>query len=119
MTVMRYLRAGIVAGALCGRAHATGTNPPPASSNSEAVRGTWVLQQVSDREELDRLARGDLGKALDTPGIRGFCLRVPWRAIDGGDALLDAGHALARTRGVGFSIRFMAGRHTPPLTIAA
>src|SRR4051812_9008810 len=82
-------------------------------SNAEAVCGTWVLQQVTSREELDRLLPTTLVPALGTPAIRGFSMRVPWRAIDGDFALLDAGLAVARARGLDFSVRFMAGRHTP------
>jgi hypothetical protein len=83
------------------------------SSNAEAVCGTWVLQQVTSREELDRLLPTTLVPALETPAIRGFSMRVPWSAIDGDFALLDAGLAVARARGLAFSVRFMAGRHTP------
>ena len=67
-------------------------------SNAEAVCGTWVLQQVTSREELDRLLPTTLVPALETPAIRGFSMRVPWRAIDGDFALLDAGLAVARRR---------------------
>src|SRR3954470_13882160 len=83
------------------------------SSNAEAVCGTWVLQQVTSREELDRLLPTTLVPALETPAIRGFSMRVPWGAIDGDFALLDAGLAVARAHGLAFSVRFMAGRHTP------
>jgi hypothetical protein len=79
----------------------------------EAVSGTWVLQQVSGGEELERLAARNIAPALETPHIRGLCLRVPWRAIDRDFSLLDAGQRLARQHGVAFSVRFMAGRHTP------
>ena len=65
-------------------------------SNAEAVCGTWVLQQVNSREELDRLLPTTLVPALGTPAIRGFSMRVPWKAIDGDFALLDAGLAVAR-----------------------
>jgi len=79
----------------------------------EAVAGTWVLQQVSSEQQLRQLAPTVLEPALATPGITGFCLRVPWKAIDADLALLDAGLALARRHGVAYSVRFMAGRHTP------
>jgi hypothetical protein len=46
-------------------------------------------------------------------------MRVPWKAIDGDFALLDAGLAVARARGLAFSVRFMAGRHTPSRVFAA
>jgi hypothetical protein len=72
-----------------------------------------VLQQVSSRQELDRLAPATISRALSTPHIRGFCLRVPWKAIDRDFSLLKAGRDLAQRHGVDFSVRFMAGRHTP------
>ncbi len=83
---------------------------PPAAG--AAVSGTWVLQQVSSPAEWQRL-QPDLAAALSTPDMRGLSLRVPWRAIDSSFALLDAGRDLAKRRGVSFSARFMAGRHTP------
>lgn len=82
-------------------------------SLAEQIGGTWVLQQVSDQRELAQLAQRTIGPALDTPHIRGFCLRVPWRAIDKDFSLLAAGRDLARSHQVGYSVRFMAGRHTP------
>ncbi len=90
-----------------------GAAPAEKPSNAEAVCGTWVLQQVASREELDRLLPTTLAPALETPAIRGFSMRVPWKAIDGDFALLDAGLDIARARGLAFSVRFMAGRHTP------
>jgi hypothetical protein len=78
-----------------------------------AIAGTWVLQQVANREELDRELRRSLSTALRTPHIRGFCLRFPWKAVDEDFALIEAGHRIARDHGVSYSIRFMAGRHTP------
>jgi hypothetical protein len=77
-----------------------------------AVSGTWVLQQISSAQELERLAPM-LSTALSTANLRGFSLRVPWKSIDENFALLDAGRALARSHGLVFSVRFMAGRHTP------
>ena len=79
----------------------------------EAVSGTWVLQQVSSVAELQRLRSSVLDPALRTPHLRGFCLRAPWRSLDGDFSLLDAGLKLAREHDLAFSVRFMAGRHTP------
>jgi len=76
------------------------------------VSGTWVLQQVATMAEWDRLAPS-LHAALSTPDLRGFSLRVPWKSIDTGFALLEAGRELARRHRVSLSVRFMAGRHTP------
>ncbi|MCX8037822.1 MAG: hypothetical protein N3D11_12395 [Candidatus Sumerlaeia bacterium] len=78
-----------------------------------AVCGIWVLQQAAGREELARLLPSTLAPALRTPHIRGFSLRVPWNAIAARFDLLDAGLEIARSHHVAFSVRFMAGRHTP------
>ena len=83
------------------------------AGNLDAVSGTWVLQQVGSRQELDRLLPRAIAPALATPKLRGFSLRVPWRAVHEDFALLDAGREIARERKLAFSIRFMAGRHTP------
>jgi hypothetical protein len=79
----------------------------------EAIAGTWVLQQVGSQAELERLLPNVIAPALKTPQVRGFCLRVPWNAVDRDFALLDAGLKIANDRGLAFSVRFMAGRHTP------
>ncbi|MDH7571404.1 MAG: hypothetical protein QHJ73_17645, partial [Armatimonadota bacterium] len=85
---------------------------------AEAVCGTWVLQQANSVEELNRLRAHPLQMALKTPYLRGFCLRAPWRAVDEDFALYEAGLKLAREHGVQFSVRFMAGRHTPARVFA-
>jgi len=79
----------------------------------ESIAGTWVLQQAASPEELHRELRRSLDKALETPKIRGFCLRFPWKAADEDFSLIEAGLEIARDHGVAYSIRFMAGRHTP------
>ena len=81
--------------------------------DDDPISGTWVLQQVSSREELDRLLPTVIAPALKTPAVRGFCLRVPWKAVDEDFALLEAGRRIASQHGVSYSVRFMAGRHTP------
>jgi hypothetical protein len=72
-----------------------------------------VLQQAGSRAELEQAASASLAPALATPHLRGFFLRVPWKAVDEDFALLEAGPALARERNLAYSVRFMAGRHTP------
>ena len=69
-------------------------------SNAEAICGTWVLQQVSSLKELERLYSGTIMPALSTPQVRGFSLRVPWKAIDDNFSLLEAGLRLARKHDV-------------------
>jgi hypothetical protein len=49
--------------------------------------------------------------ALTDFATRGLSVRVPWNALN--DGILDAGGALAAAAGKAYSIRFMAGRHTP------
>jgi len=91
----------------------------PTISNADAVKGTWALQQVSTVEELNGMMEKTVGPALDTPDLRGFCLRVPWKAIDrtaDGEpdyAFLEEAWKVANERNLAFSIRFMAGRHRP------
>ena len=82
-------------------------------TTAQAIYGTWVLQQVGSASELDRILPTVLASALDTPAIRGFSLRVPWKAIAGDFSVLEAGLKIARARRLAFSLRFMAGRHTP------
>ncbi len=77
------------------------------------IAGTWVLQQTDSLEGLEIELSRSLSAALKTPHIRGFCLRVPWRAADRDLSLFEAGYRIARDHGVDYSIRFMAGRHTP------
>jgi chitodextrinase len=79
---------------------------------SNAVCGTWVLQQVSGSTELRNL-RTQIDAALSLPGVVGLSLRFPWKSVDTSFALLDEGVAIARAKNKAFSIRFMAGRHTP------
>jgi hypothetical protein len=81
-------------------------------TNADAVSGTWALQQAGSVEELERISR-DVTTALATPRVRGFCLRAPWHAVDRDFRLFEAGLGLASERGLAFSVRFMAGRHTP------
>ena len=65
-------------------------------STAERICGTWVLQQVSSRNELERLVPTTISPALKTPHIRGFSLRVPWKAVDQDFSLLEAGRDIAR-----------------------
>lgn len=83
-----------------------------AASNVEAVTGIWVLQQVGSIEELKRLEPA-IDDALANFDTVGFCLRYPWRAADKDFALLEEGRRIATKHGKVFSVRFMAGRHTP------
>ena len=91
----------------------------PGHTLAERIRGTWVLQQVSSCEELERLQTTTVGAALKTPHIRGFCIRVPWHAIDRDFALIESALELAQAHHVDCSIRFMAGRHTPQRVFAS
>lgn len=91
----------------------------PALANPEAVSGTWALQQVAGVEELKRLLPTVIAPALATPHLRGFSLRVPWSAIDENYAVLEEGLRIAREKNLAFSVRFMAGRHTPERVFTA
>lgn len=94
-----------------------GTSPPPTAAPG-GMRGTWVVHQVTSRDQLQR-QRAMLDTALSTPGVAGFSMRVPWTSIDGGFELLDDGLAVARAHRLPFAVRFMAGRHTPAHVTAA
>ena len=85
----------------------------PILPTKQAICGTWVVQQVKDHKELEFLTKKVLAPALDTLHVRGLCIRVPWQAIDKDFSLLEAGLKLARDRKLEYSVRFMAGRHTP------
>ena len=74
------------------------------------ITGTWVLVQVSGQSELESQSAW-IHDALTDFGTLGLCIRIPWDAME--DSLLDAGKAIADADGKAFSIRFMAGRHTP------
>lgn len=89
-----------------------GASTNGASSNAEAIAGVWALQQVNDMPSLVNV-REAIGEALKTPGLTGFSLRAPWKSIDADFHLLDSGKKLADEHKVAFSVRFMAGRHTP------
>jgi hypothetical protein len=89
--------------------NAPAATPTPLSS---AVCGTWVLQQASSVTELRNL-KSQIDAALNLPGVVGFSLRFPWKSVDTNFALLNEGLSYAQAHGKQFSIRFMAGRHTP------
>ncbi|MBK7862712.1 MAG: hypothetical protein IPJ65_29705 [Archangiaceae bacterium] len=99
--------------------------PPPADAgtgdryaNARRISGTWVLQQIDSAAQLQSMLAGSLGDALDTPGVRGFSMRVAWSAVDQDFSLLNAGLKAARDRGLEFTPRFMAGRHSPARVFA-
>jgi chitodextrinase len=92
---------------LLGAAPASGSVSVPA-----AVCGTWVLLQPTTAADLSN-ARPDIEQALALPGVVGFSLRFTWKAVDTDFSLLEQGLAIARSKGKGFAIRPMAGRHTP------
>jgi chitodextrinase len=74
--------------------------------------GTWVLQESSTVADL-RAVRPQIESALSLPGVAGFSLRFRWKAVDTDFAVLEEGLAIARASGKAFTIRFMAGKHTP------
>jgi len=76
------------------------------------VCGTWLLHQVMNLAQLESDADA-IDAALAQPGTIGLSLRVPWNAIDGDLTILERGLEMAQARNKQYSIRFMAGRHTP------
>jgi hypothetical protein len=114
--------AALAAGAALARGRPSGGpdgEERKTTTNADEISGTWALQQVGSLPELERALPTVIVPALETPGLRGFSLRVPWQAIDESFGLLDAGLQAARERGLAFAIRFMAGRHTPAWVFAA
>ena len=95
----------------------TSPRVPPAGLHRQ-VCGTWALQAVGGPADLEA-ARASIERALRTPEVRGLSLRVPWTAFADDLALLDAGRDMAAGAGVAYSVRFMAGRHTPGSVYAA
>ena len=98
-------------------------SPAPASAAtpttlSSAICGTWVLQQVSSATELNNY-KTQIDAALSLPGVVGLSVRFPWKSVDTDFTLLNTGLAMARAKGKAFSIRFMAGRHTPSRVISS
>jgi chitodextrinase len=98
-------------------------SPGPASAAtpttlSSAICGTWVLQQVSSATELNNY-KTQIDAALSLPGVVGLSVRFPWKSVDTDFTLLNTGLAMARAKGKAFSIRFMAGRHTPSRVISS
>ncbi|HEY3238999.1 MAG TPA: Ig-like domain-containing protein, partial [Acidimicrobiia bacterium] len=88
--------------------------PPVAATTSlvDAVCGTWVLQEAAGVTDLQN-SRSQIDAALSLPGVVGYSLRFRWNVVDTDFSLLEAGLAIAQARGKAFSIRPMAGRHTP------
>jgi hypothetical protein len=79
--------------------------------------GTWVLEQVNNKTQLQHESRA-ISRALATPGVVGFSMRVPWSSLAADWSMLDRGLAIARSRGKKFSVRFVAGRFTPASVFA-
>jgi hypothetical protein len=114
-TVAAVAATGLIGRQAAAAPAATGPAPKLAliPGNSDAVKGTWVLQQTLNETELNNLLAGQLGLALDENNIVGFSHRVPWSAVDTNFDLLDAGYDAAASRGLQYAPRFMAGRWSP------
>jgi len=88
------------------------TAPAAKQSTADAIAGTWVLHQVDSLAYLQKV-QPEIERALTDFDAVGFCLRYPWKAADEDLTLLEEGLKIARKHNKAFSIRFMAGRHTP------
>lgn len=75
---------------------------------------TWVLQQINDRDHLEQLAPRLRRAVADTDAV-GISLRFPWDTLERDPTLLDRGRELTDR----FSVRFMAGQHTPAGALGA
>lgn len=97
-------------------------DPDPLVRNAPVLAGVHVLHQfpqaagASKSQAMNELTAQTpaIRNALAVQGVSAFCMRVPWNIIDNGDyEILDRGRALADEAGKEFTVRFMAGRHTP------
>jgi len=116
MTKLR-LRMGCVAvAAAILTAGLAATVAPPASADASDFRGTWVLQEASSVDALNRHAPA-IRRALSWSGVVGLSIRVPWRTLEPHKGVYDF-RILRRAREIAgskkLSVRFMAGRNTPP-----
>jgi len=83
------------------------------ATGSAQVCGTWVLQQVTPAAQVLPRVPASLTRSLLFSDLRGLSLSYPWRLADDDLSLLDSGLEAARRFGVDYSVRFMAGQHTP------
>lgn len=88
------------------------------------ICGTWALQQADSYTDFYNRYRFTTANAMSYENIRGFSFRLPWKAATDNNGLVDQfrqADALInqyvpgtpRQSGKDYSIRFMAGRHTP------
>jgi hypothetical protein len=103
----------------CEGSSAPSPSPSPSTGSGGGpgtLGGTWVLIQVQSAPSLS--AQSDwISDALTDFDVRGLSVRVPWRSLN--TSILDTGKALADAAGRAYSIRFMAGRHTPEAVFSA
>jgi hypothetical protein len=86
-----------------------------ARGGTSGIRGTWVLEQIMTRAALGQRAPA-IREALNTPGVVGFSIRVPWSLLEPTKGHYDF-RVLARARRLAspkqLSVRFIAGAYTP------
>ena len=116
MTKLRLRMLSVaVAAAVASSGLILGTSAP-ASADVRPLRGTWVLQEAASVEQLNRAAPA-IRRALGWNGVVGLSIRVPWRTLEPRKGVYNF-KILRRAReiagGKQLSVRFMAGRNTPP-----
>ena len=87
----------------------------PVSADPRDFRGTWVLQEASSVEALNRHAP-EIRRALGWNGVVGLSIRVPWRTLEPRKGnynfkILQRAREIAGSKQL--SVRFTAGRNTP------
>jgi hypothetical protein len=108
----------LVSVVLPGLGHAAPPDPKTSGQALPPVCGTWALQQSVSLAQL-RSTSSAISAALTSPGVRGFSSRAPWNAVDTDLSLFDEAHRQAKAARAALSIRFMAGRWTPPRVFSA
>ena len=111
---VRALAVAVAATVLTGGLAATAASP--ASADVRDLRGTWVLQEASSVAALNRHAPA-IRRALSWNGVVGLSIRVPWRTLEPRKGaytfkILQRAREIAGSKEL--SVRFMAGRNTPP-----
>lgn len=80
--------------------------------------GAWLLQQINTRTQWNTWLT-KMSQVLDEPSCVGLSMRMSWDAYEADPGILDLGYDLAVSKGKKFTIRFMAGEHTPSRVFAS
>lgn len=91
-----------------------GGNPdPPDPPETDFNRRGYVIQQVSSKSEALNYRDEFQNVHSTVPAVNGGGIRVPWKSYDSDKTILQAGADISEPF-QHYSIRIMAGKHTPP-----